>query len=121
MRSFHEGWAWLAVGLSGLAGLWGLTLAVIRRRPGRWFLLAAGAAVVAVLIQVGAGLLLYADPGWREAVDGFHVFYGIVILFTLAFTYIFRVQVARRPTLWWGLILLFVMGLGIRAWTIVAG
>jgi hypothetical protein len=75
---------------------------------------------VAILVQVGLGLGLYADEQWREVVDGFHVFYGVVILFTLAFAYIFRSQISRRPALWWGLIMLFVMGLAIRSWTIVA-
>jgi hypothetical protein len=111
---------WAAVLSTGIVGLWGLALAATRRRPSRPFFAAVGVAVGAILIQVGLGLLLYADEQWRDVVDGFHVFYGIVILFVLAFAYIFRAQIGRRPGLWWGLILLFVMGLGIRAWTIVA-
>ena len=121
MRRLHEDWVWIAVAAAGLVGLWGLALAVLRRRPGRAFFVGVGVAVVAVLVQVALGLVLYADPAWREAVDGFHVFYGVVILFTLAFAYIFRAQLGRRPALGWGIVLLFTMGLGIRAWTIVAG
>ncbi len=120
MRTLHAEWVWVAVASTGLVGLWGLGLAMLRRRPNRSFSLAAGIAVVAILIQIGLGLVLYADPQWREVVEGFHVFYGIVILFTLSFAYVFRAQIATRPALWWGIILLFVMGLGIRAWTIVA-
>jgi hypothetical protein len=111
---------WVAVVSTGLVGLWGLVLAVVRRPPRRAFTVAAGVAVAAILLQVAFGLVLYADEQWRDVVDGFHVFYGIVVLFTLAFAYIFRAQIARRPALWWGLILLFVTGLSIRAWTIVS-
>lgn len=121
MRTLHAEWVWIAVITAAAAGLWGVGLALTRRQPTRPFFIAVGAAVVAVLIQVGLGLLLYADPAWRDAVAGFHVFYGVVILFTLSFAYIFRAAIAQRPALSWGLTLLFVMGLGIRAWTIVAG
>jgi len=120
VRALHEHWVWVAVVSTGIAGLWGLALAVTRRPPRRGFRVAAGIAVSAILLQVAFGLVLYADERWRDVVDGFHVFYGIVILFVLAFAYIFRAQISKRPALWWGLILLFVMGLGIRAWTIVA-
>jgi len=57
------------------------------------------------------GLLLFArdlEPG------SIHMFYGIVILLTLTFIYIYRAQFERRPTLYWGLALLFMMGLGLR-------
>lgn len=102
------------MGLCGIAGLWGLVLALAKRQPGRVFTIAAGMGIAAILIQVGAGLVLLGqglEPGT------FHVFYGVVILFTLSFAYIYRAQLARRPALAWGLILLFVMGLGIRAIT----
>ncbi len=121
MRTWHAEWVWVALFTTGITGLWGLGLAVTRRSPKRPFFVAVGAAVVAILIQVGLGLLLYADEQWREVVEGFHVFYGVVILFVLSFAYIFRAQISKRPGLWWGLTLLFTMGLGIRAWTIVAG
>jgi hypothetical protein len=121
VRTLHAEWVWVAVISTGLVGLWGLGLAVARRRPPRAFFAGVAAAVGSILVQVALGLLLYTDPQWREVLDGFHVFYGIVILFTLAFAYIFRASIARRPALLWGVILLFIMGLGIRAWTIVAG
>ncbi len=118
MRDLHAAWFYVAVAATGLAGLWGLVLAAVRRRPGRSFTVAAWVAAAAMLAQVGMGLALYADEAWREAVPGFHVFYGMVILFVFAFAYIFRVQVERRPALVWGVLLLFVMGLGLRAWSI---
>ncbi|MEN8113245.1 MAG: hypothetical protein ABFS21_02555 [Actinomycetota bacterium] len=112
---FHELWFFVALAATGLVGAWGLVLAALRRSPGRLFRIAAGAAAVAMLIQVGAGLTLYAK-GMRP-LDGRHVFYGVLIVVTFSFAYIYRSQFARRPALSYGLLLLFVMGLGFRAWS----
>lgn len=117
MRALHANWFYVAVVAAGVVGLWGLALAIAKRPPGRAFRVAVGAAVVAVLAQVGFGFGTYAQ-GFRPA-DGFHLFYGYVILFTFAFAYIYRSQLAKRPALAYGLLLLFVMGLAIRAWTTV--
>jgi len=77
------------------------------------FLWGRGIAIVAMLIQVGLGLILYA----RDFRPGtFHVFYGFVILFTFSFAYIYRPTLAKRPALSYGLLLLFTMGLGLRAY-----
>jgi hypothetical protein len=69
-------------------------------------------AVVALLIQVTLGLasmnLEDRDPGNQ------HLFYGVVTSITLAFAYIYRAQFSKRPALYYGLLMLFLMGLGIR-------
>ena len=67
-----------------------------------------------MLVQIVAGVIL-----WQQGVrpgDNFHVFYGVVIAITLALAYIWRAQLAKRPALSYGLLLLFIMGLGLRAW-----
>lgn len=100
--------------LAGVAGLAGLGLAVAKRMPSRPFWILAGSAMVAMIVQVLAGIVLYLqgdDPG------SFHMFYGFLVLFSLAFSYMYRSQLAKRPALAWGLLLLFVMGLGLRAIT----
>jgi hypothetical protein len=112
--AFHQGWFWVAVLSTALVGLWGLGLAVARRLPGRPFTLATGIALVAMLTEVASGLVLYAR-GMRPG-DGFHLFYGVVIVVTLAIAYVYRAPMRRRPALSYGLLLLFVMGLGLRAW-----
>ncbi|MBT8197076.1 MAG: hypothetical protein KJO84_01105 [Acidimicrobiia bacterium] len=114
MLSFHQSWFWVAVVVNGLVGLWGLGFAVARRDPGRSFLWARGVAITAMLVQIGAGLVLWQQG--RRPGNGFHVFYGIVIVFTFTFAYIYRPQLEKRPALGYGLLLLFVMGLGLRAW-----
>lgn len=98
--------------LSAMAGLIGLGFAVARRVPSRAFWVAAGTAMTAMVIQVLTGVVLFAqekDPGT------FHMFYGFLVLFALAFAYMSRSQLGKRPGLTWGLLLLFVMGLGLRA------
>ena len=115
---FHQHWVFVALAATGIVGLWGLGLAVARRTPGRAFAVAVGTAIVAILIQVGAGVALYL---WGlRPLNGFHVFYGIVIVITLSLAYMYRSTMARKPALWYGLLLLFVMGLGFRAWSNVS-
>ncbi|MEA2003231.1 MAG: hypothetical protein U9N84_15275 [Actinomycetota bacterium] len=114
MLSFHQGWFWVAVISTGVVGLWGLALGVSKTTAPRAFLYARSAALLAMAIQVSAGLILYAQG--RRPGNDFHIFYGIVITFTFAFAYIYRIQLQRRSELGYGLLLLFVMGLGLRAW-----
>lgn len=112
LGDLHSVWGWVAVSFSALAGLFGIALSIMKRPPGRWFFAAVWSAIAAVLFQVALGLgamnLEDSNPGNQ------HVFYGVVISFTLAFAYIYRVQLRKRPALHYGLLMLFVMGLGIR-------
>lgn len=118
MRGFHENWFWVAVVTNGLVGLWGVGLAVLRRSLGRAFSVARAIAIGAMLVQIAAGFWLY-NEGFRP--PSIHMFYGFLILFAYTFAYIYRAQFDRRPALYYGLTLLFVMGLGIRAFANVAG
>jgi hypothetical protein len=111
---FHRSWFWVAVVSCGTVGAWGVLLALLKRQPGRAFGIARGAAIVAMLIQVSAGVYLYSN-GIRPG-NSFHVFYGVVIVVTLTLAYLYRSTMARRPALTYGILLLFVMGLGLRAW-----
>jgi len=99
------------VGISGLVGLWGVLLARRETVP-RSFHWAVGVAVVALLAQVVLGVAVMSgdgsDPGDQ------HVFYGVLIAISFAFAYIYRAQFRKRPALYYGLLLLFAMGLGIR-------
>jgi hypothetical protein len=112
----HTALGWWVAGATGLVGLWGVGLAVLRKPPVRSFNLAVGVVIVAMIGQVSLGLLALnltttSQPGSQ------HIFYGVLVLFTFAFAYIYRSTLFRRPTLYLGLLLLFVMGLGIRGIT----
>jgi hypothetical protein len=99
------------VWVSGLIGLWGVLIRN-REEPPRVFFWAVGAAIVTLLIQVVTGVILMSteelEPGQQ------HVFYGILIAASFAFAYIYRAQFRKRPAWYYGLLLLFTMGLGIR-------
>ncbi len=118
MRAFHANWVWVAVVAPGLVGLWGLVVAMTRRPLDRAFRIGRSTAFAAMGIQAAAGLVLWGR-GDRPGND-FHVFYGVVILITFSLAYVYRAQLARSPALAYGLLLLFVMGLGMRAWANVS-
>lgn len=110
MSEFHQIWGYFSVSLSGLVGLAGVLMAKREDAP-KPFTWGVYAAVGAMIIQVVVGVYIAntgIDPGNQ------HVFYGVVIAVTLTFAYIYRTQFRKRPTLYLGLLLLFVMGLGIR-------
>ncbi|MCE2526670.1 MAG: hypothetical protein J4G00_03940 [Actinomycetia bacterium] len=109
----HTSLGWWVATATGLVGLWGVALAIMRRPPGRSFNRAVGAVIVAMTAQVLLGLVALNLTGTRLA-GSQHVFYGVLVLFTFAFAYIYRETLRRRPALYVGLLLLFVMGLGIR-------
>jgi ABC-type spermidine/putrescine transport system permease subunit II len=110
VSSFHTYWGYFSAALAGIVGIWGL---VISRRadPPRVFLQAVGFVIVALIAQIVLGVILYSagtDPGNQ------HVFYGVVIAVTFSLAYIYRSQFRKRPALYYGLLLLFCMGLAIR-------
>lgn len=108
----HSTWGWGAVGVMGLVGLWGLVLSISKRDPGRTFWVASGVAFVSAIGQVAMGVYVFSVEGIQPGNQ--HVFYGVVLMFTFAFAYIYRSQFAKRPGLAYGLLFLFSMGLGIR-------
>ncbi|HET9203899.1 MAG TPA: hypothetical protein VFP67_12260 [Acidimicrobiia bacterium] len=116
MSGFHETWGYIAAGISGVVGLWGV---IIRRRvqPPTAFWFGVGLAIAALLVQVVVGIAWMRasgiDPGDQ------HVFYGVLIAVTFSFAYIYRAQFRKSPALYYGLLLLFAMGLAIRGMTTV--
>jgi len=110
VSSLHTTWGYVAAGISGLVGLWGVAMARRESVP-RVYYWGIGVAVVSLLAQILIGLIVMSqgvEPGNQ------HVFYGVVIAVTFTFVYIYRAQFRKRPTLYYGLLLLFTMGLGIR-------
>jgi hypothetical protein len=108
---FHSLWSEIAIWISGVVGLWGVAMFRARSVP-RIYYWAVGLAISALLAQVLIGVIVMqsseVEPGQQ------HVFYGVVIAATFAFAYIYRAQFRKRPAVYFGLLLLFTMGLGIR-------
>ncbi len=109
----HRTLGWYVVGVLGAVGVGGMALSLLRRPTNRLFLIGFWVGMVAVFGQVLLGL--YAFSVDERQPGNIHVFYGVVILFTLAFAYLYRAQLARRPAISYALLALFLMGLGIRA------
>ena len=109
---FHSIWAWVSIYLTGFTGLF-LIGFFLANKPKNYFLdYLIKLSILSILIQISAGLYLLGigiNPG------SFHLFYGVVILFTLTFIYIYKSDMNKKPELFWGLAILFVMGLAIRA------
>ena len=98
--------------LAGLASPWspgGSRLCGQRR----WVVAARLVAEIALLVQVGDG----CDPRLDESytVPRFHMFYGFVGFTTVAIAYSSRDSMRGRLEMLYGLVGLFLMGIGIRA------
>ena len=109
---FHSTWAWISSYLSGFTGLLLLYYFLANKQKNNITDYLVKLSIISILIQISAGLYLFGigvNPG------SFHLFYGVVILFTLTFLYIYRDDMNKKPELFWGLAILFIMGLAIRA------
>lgn len=109
---FHSTWAWVSIYLSAVTGLLLLFYFLANKQKTSFVDYLIKLSIISILIQISAGIMLFGlgvNPG------SFHLFYGVVILFTLTFFYIYRNEMNKKPELFWGLGILFVMGLAIRA------
>lgn len=111
MNEIHTTWGWIAVVTNGVVGLWGV-LMYRRDRVPLAFHWAVGVSIVSSLLQVVLGVALMSAQDLQPGNQ--HVFYGVLIAVTFAFVYIYRAQFRKRPALFYGLVLLFTTGLGIR-------
>lgn len=111
--NFHGVWAIISIWVAGISGLVLIGIYISRSKKfekiGNYLI---NLSISTILIQTAGGLILYSqkiDPG------SFHLFYGVVVLFTLTFLYVYRSEMSKNYHLYWGLALLFLMGLEIRA------
>ena len=68
-------------------------------------------SVSSLIIQ---SLLVSYTYTLNENIGSFYLFYAIVVLFTLTFLYVYRLQMNEKYYLYWGIALLYLMGLEIR-------
>ena len=104
----------MAIAANAAAGMGALAA---WRQPvwrGRWVWLLAGAAQIALVLQVTVGAALMSDE--RYAPPRLHTFYGFVGFATVGIAYASRDSMRGRLEMFYGLIGLFLMGIGIRAY-----
>ncbi len=113
INNFHGVWAIISIWTAGISGV--VLIAIYISRSAKYEKIGTyliNLSISTILIQTAGGLILYSqkiDPG------SFHLFYGVVVLFTLTFLYVYRSEMNKNYYLYWGLALLFFMGLEIRA------
>lgn len=113
LLDFHRTWAYVAIAANGLAGIVALVAWRVRRWRGRWVWGVTIAAESAMMLQVVAGVALVASDEY--VAPRFHMFYGFLAFLTVGIAYSYRQQMRGRRELFYGLVGLFIMGLGIRA------
>lgn len=113
MNNFSAEWPLISIWVAGTSGL--ILIAIYFSKSERFDNIAkylVNFSVATILIQTAGELLLFSEiiePG------SFHLFYKVVVLFTLTFLYVYRTEMNKNYLLYWGIALLFIMGLEIRA------
>lgn len=113
LLDFHKVWAYVAIVANALAGIVLLVCWRVKQWRGRWMWIPTIAAEAAMMLQVVVGVVLVASDDY--VVPRFHMFYGFVAFLTVGIAYSYRQQMRGRRELFYGLVGLFIMGLGIRA------
>lgn len=98
---------------NGLAGLVALAAWRLRNVPRRWWVALTALAEVAVVVQVTTGAMLVSDE--TVTAPRIHMFYGFVGFATVGLAYSSRESMRGRLEVLYGLVGLFLMGIGIRA------
>ena len=113
MNNISAEWPLISIWVAGISG--SILIAIYISKSGRFDNIAkylVNFSVATILIQTAGELLLFSEiiePG------SFHLFYKVVVLFTLTFLYVYRSEMNKNYLLYWGIALLFIMGLEIRA------
>ena len=113
INNFNAEWPLISIWVAGTSGL--ILIAIYISKSERFDNIAkylVNFSVATILIQTAGELLLFSEiiePG------SFHLFYKVVVLFTLTFLYVYRSEMNKNYLLYWGIALLFIMGLEIRA------
>ena len=113
LLDFHEVWGYVAIVANGLAGLYALAAWRWKRLRGRPVWVATIAAEAAMMLQVVGGVLLVSVEDFEP--PRFHMFYGFVAFITVGLAYSYRYAMKGKMEMWYGLVGLFLMGVGIRA------
>jgi hypothetical protein len=106
-------WGYLAIAMNAIAGVIALVAWRRRKLRGRWVWIMTIVAESALLLQVLVGTILVASKDY--VAPRFHMFYGFVAFLTIGIAYQYRNQMRGRREMFYGLVGLFLMGLGIRA------
>lgn len=102
---------------NGLAGAWAFAAHRYEQVRHRALWIFTGVAEAAISVQVTLGAIMVAAQGVE--VSQFHMFYGFLTFVAVGLLFSYRHQLADYIYLLYGGGGLFVMGLGIRSFTLV--
>jgi hypothetical protein len=103
----------VAVVLNGVAGVVALIAWRVRRWRGWWVWILTIVAQSVFMFDVVIGTVLFA--AYDIDVPRIHMFYGFLVFLTVGLAFQYRDAMRGRTELLYGLVGLFLMGLGIRA------
>jgi hypothetical protein len=113
VRDVHEVLGYVAILANAVVGLLALVAWRVGRLRGRWLWVVTIVAEVLILLQVVFGVVLVA--GYDIQPPRIHMFYGFLVFLTVGLAFQYRDAMKGRTELLYGLVGLFIMGLGIRA------
>jgi hypothetical protein len=103
----------VAVVANGVAGVIALVAWQVHRWRGRWVWILTIVAESVFMVDVIIGTVLFA--AYDIDVPRIHMFYGFLVFLTVGLAFQYRDAMRGRTELLYGLVGLFLMGLGIRA------
>jgi hypothetical protein len=110
---FHRYGGYVAIVLNAIAGVVALIAWRWRGARGKYVWILTIIAEAALVLQVLVGTILEASKDY--VAPRFHLFYGFVAFLAVGIAYQYRRQMRGRREMLYGLVGLFLMGLGIRA------
>ncbi len=113
LLKFHEVWGYVAIVANAIAGVVALVAWRWKAARGKYVWIVTIIAEAALMLQVLVGTVLVASKDY--VAPRFHMFYGFVAFLTVGIAYQYRRQMRGRREMFYGLVGLFLMGLGIRA------
>ena len=113
LLKFHEVWGYLAIVANAIAGVIALVAWRWKAARGTYVWIVTIIAEAALMLEVLVGTILVASKDY--VAPRFHMFYGFVAFLTVGIAYQYRRQMRGRREMLYGLVGLFLMGLGIRA------
>jgi hypothetical protein len=111
---FHRVWGYVAIVANAIVGVVALVAWRVRRFRGRWLWIVTIVAEAMMMLQVLGGAALVVSKDYPTP-PRFHMFYGFLAFLTVGLAYQYRRQMRGRMEMFYGLVGLFLMGLGIRA------
>jgi hypothetical protein len=113
VQDLHRVLGYVAIAANALAGLFALVAWRARRLRGRWVWMVTIVAEVMIMVDVVVGVILVAAYDFEP--PRIHMFYGFLVFITVGLAFQYRDAMRGRTELLYGLVGLFLVGLGIRA------